>query len=249
MKNKISAIISLVLFPSRLKNFILSSLGWKIGQNVRIGFSYILSKKIIIKKNVSIGHGNYISINNSIKLDENSYLKHMNYITGPLDIILHEKAAIGNLNRIICPPKPISWGESKLEIGILSKVTSRHYLDCIRPITFGNYSILAGNKSQMWTHGFMHAPDGPGRYRVDGEIFIGDNVYIGTNSIINPGIKISSKVTIGSGSSVSKNINEPGLYTNQPLRKIEFDYNEGLKKYPSVDVPPEIGTVVHKKIK
>ena len=48
---------------------------------------------------------------------------------------------------------------------------------------------------------------------------IADNVYIGTNATILP-VKICSNVVIGAGSVVTKDINEPGVYAGNPVKKI-----------------------------
>lgn len=49
---------------------------------------------------------------------------------------------------------------------------------------------------------------------------IGDNVSIGSNATILP-VKICSKVVIGAGSVVTKDINEPGIYAGNPARRIK----------------------------
>ena len=50
-----------------------------------------------------------------------------------------------------------------------------------------------------------------------GEIIIGDNVLIGTGSIILP-CEICSNVTIGAGSLVNKKISKPGIYFGRPAK-------------------------------
>jgi acetyltransferase-like isoleucine patch superfamily enzyme len=49
------------------------------------------------------------------------------------------------------------------------------------------------------------------------ETQVGDHVSIGTNATILP-VKICSKVVIGAGSVVTKDINEPGIYAGNPAR-------------------------------
>ncbi len=48
---------------------------------------------------------------------------------------------------------------------------------------------------------------------------IGNNVIIGTNATILP-VKITDNVVIGAGSVVTKDINEPGIYAGNPIKKI-----------------------------
>lgn len=50
---------------------------------------------------------------------------------------------------------------------------------------------------------------------------IGDNCFIGTSSVVNPGVSITSGSVVGSMSLVTKDITEPGTYVGSPARKIE----------------------------
>jgi acetyltransferase-like isoleucine patch superfamily enzyme len=71
----------------------------------------------------------------------------------------------------------------------------------------------------------VHAPEGPDRFRVDGEIIIGNNVYLGSGVMINPGVVIADSINIGGNSTVSRSLTEPGMYVSQPLRHLSKDYN------------------------
>jgi len=48
---------------------------------------------------------------------------------------------------------------------------------------------------------------------------IGDNCFLGTSSVVNPGVTIVSGSVIGSMSLVTKDISEPGTYIGIPARK------------------------------
>lgn len=50
---------------------------------------------------------------------------------------------------------------------------------------------------------------------------IGSNVFVGTKSIILPGVCICDDVIIGAGSIVVKSILEPGVYVGNPVRKVK----------------------------
>jgi acetyltransferase-like isoleucine patch superfamily enzyme len=195
-------------------------MGHKINFKTKIGFSYIWIKGILIMKaNARIGHFNLIKVN-SLSMDENAYIVNYNSIKGPIDIKLANTAAIGNRNKIYRAPSPVTYGESVLQLGLLSKITGNHRVDCTRSITVGDYSTIAGHDSQLWTHAYYNDKTGPGRFRVDGEITIGNNVYIGSACIINSGLVIADQVVVGSNSCVSKSLLEAGSYVSQPLRFI-----------------------------
>lgn len=52
-------------------------------------------------------------------------------------------------------------------------------------------------------------------------VIIGDNAWVGGNSIIFPGVKIGSNVTIGAGSVVTKNIPDNVLAFGNPCEVIK----------------------------
>ena len=57
--------------------------------------------------------------------------------------------------------------------------------------------------------------------RINGGSKIGEKCFIGSGTIINQGISVCSDVIIGSGSLVRKDIDKPGVYAGNPLRKIK----------------------------
>lgn len=220
--------------PSKILIPILRLFGHQIGKNVRIGFSFIMSKKLIISDNVKIGHFNLI-LNNEVKFYKESYIGYLNILKGPFKLELAEKAAIGNKNYLTRGELGITYGESVLSLGKLTKITTSHHLDLTRSIIFGDFSILAGIRSQMWTHGYYHANKGPDRIRIDGEIIIGDNVYIGSGCIFNPGIEVSNAVHIGGGTVISKSLEKSGMYVGQALRYIDNDIEKIKPKLQKIE--------------
>jgi acetyltransferase EpsM len=49
-----------------------------------------------------------------------------------------------------------------------------------------------------------------------GNVLLGNKVFVGGNAFINPNLSVCCDVTIGSGSVVTKDINEPGTYAGSP---------------------------------
>jgi len=78
--------------------------------------------------------------------------------------------------------------------------------------------------------------EGLHRIRIDGEIHIGKNVYIGSRCIFNPGIRVEDAIHVGAGSCVSKDLLEAGMYVAQPLRFIRNDIDSIKQRLSKVTV-------------
>lgn len=94
----------------------------------------------------------------------------------------------------------------------------------------GRHTHLAGRQSQVWTHGYVHARTGYDRARVDGPVFLGDNVYIGSFSCISTGVRVENGIAVGNHSSVAGHLSTPGVYVSQSLRFIDVDPYEARLK-------------------
>ena len=101
-----------------------------------------------------------------------------------------------------------SWGTEPFLVTIGNRVT----------ITSG-VKIITHDGSTCLVH------DAEGfRYQNYRPVEIGDDVFIGVNSIILPGVKIGSNVIVGAGSVVSHDLNDRGVYVGSPARKVaDFD--------------------------
>lgn len=235
MKKKLTFIV-ILLFPSFLMSFFLRLLGHKIGKRVKIGVSIIYVDFLELGDNSQIGHLNLI-LNKSFKLKTYSLIGYLNILKGPFDLILESKAAIGNKNYLTRAKKGVTYGDASLVIGNGSKITVSHHLDLTKSITLGKNSIIAGINSQLWTHGYYHANLGPDRIRIDGEVHIGNNVYVGSGCIFNPGITVGNAIHIGAGSVISKDLIESGMYVGQALRFIDNNLDTIKSKLKKVEEP------------
>lgn len=223
-----------LFLPSFILRPALRILGHKIGNKVKIGFSLIKCNLMIIEDNVKIGHLNLL-FNESLELSQFSSIGYLNILKGPFRLILMKNGAIGNKNYITRGSTGVSYGSSHLKLGELTKITTGHHIDLTKSVTFGDFSILAGIRSQMWTHGYYHAESGKERIRIDGEIFVGNNVYVGSGCIFNPGVTVNNAIHIGGGSVISKDLIEKGMYVGQALRFINQDYESVKGKLTKVD--------------
>nr|WP_195932269.1 sugar O-acetyltransferase [Turicibacter sanguinis] len=102
-------------------------------------------------------------------------------------------------------------------------------LDCTK-VTIGNNVLFAPNVS-LFTAG--HPIDATLRaqeYEYAFPITIGNDVWIGGNTVINPGVTIGSNVVIGSGSVITKDIPSNCIAAGNPCRVIR-DITEEDKQY------------------
>lgn len=92
-------------------------------------------------------------------------------------------------------------------------------LDCAKVI-IGNNVLLAPNVG-IYTAGHpLHHELRIEEYEYAFPITIGDNVWIGANSVINPGVTIGDNCVIGSGSVVNKDIPSNSIAVGNPCKVI-----------------------------
>ena len=98
-------------------------------------------------------------------------------------------------------------------------------IDCAK-VTIGN-NVLIGPNVAIYTAGHpLHYEIRNQEYEYAFPISIGDNVWIGGNVVINPGVSIGENSVIGSGSVVTKDISGNVIAMGNPckvLRKITDD--------------------------
>ena len=99
-------------------------------------------------------------------------------------------------------------------------------LDCAK-VTFGDNVFIAPN-CVFSTAG--HAIDSEQRIALP--ITVGDNVWIGTNVSVLPGVTIGSNTIIGAGSVVNKDIPDGVIAAGNPCKVIRKITDADKKKYP-----------------
>ena len=234
-----------LFFPSFIKVFLLNFTGHSIDKSVKIG-PVILGRsvKLNLAKGSSIGALN-VFMCHGVNLKEGAFIRRVNTFQGAVHVHLDEKASIGNLNRFVKGGVMVT-DSSMFSLGVSSNLTSMHYFDLTGNIIIGSNSVIGGSCSQFWTHGFQHFDKGLIRHRLDGEIIIGDGVYIGSKVIFNPNVVIADDISLGAGTVISKNLSESGTYVSQKLRFIPVTKESFYRKYKT-----EIssGISVYKKVK
>lgn len=103
-------------------------------------------------------------------------------------------------------------------------------LDCAK-VSIGDHVFFAPNVS-LYTAGHpLHPEPRNKEYEYAFPITIGNNVWIGGNTVVNPGITIGDNVVIGSGSVVTKDIPANAIAVGNPCKVIRYITEEDKKYY------------------
>lgn len=111
--------------------------------------------------------------------------------------LIRETVTLGKANHIL----PMVFINSKCKIGNNNIINSKALIE---------HECMIGNNCHI-SVGTI----------ISGRVVIGDECFIGAGAIIRDKIRICNGVTIGAGGVVVKDINEPGVYIGNPLKKIK----------------------------
>jgi acetyltransferase-like isoleucine patch superfamily enzyme len=103
-----------------------------------------------------------------------------------------------------------------MKIGEKTAIAFYVMVDLLYPekIKIGKNSII-GYNTTILTHEYLVA-----EYRI-GEVEIGDEVMIGANTTILPGVKIGDRAVVGAGSVVTKDVPSGAFVAGNPIRVIK----------------------------
>lgn len=152
---------------------------------------------------------------------------------------------INKINKIFDVYKRTFWSSERyarsigVKIGSGCAIATKKFGSEPYLITIGN-NVQITNDVKFFNHGggWVFRKDHPD-FDTFGKILIGNNVYIGNNSLIMPGVEIGDNVIIGAGSVVTKSIPSDSIYGGNPAKKIgipgeylekNLKFNLGTKK-------------------
>jgi len=206
-----------MLFPLKLRLFCYRRFfGYQLDKTSYIGFSLVLTRKLIMRRNSKIGHLNVIKSLTEVSMGEHASIGNLNWISG-----FHENIKTSHYAD--------QTGRSpKLLVGDHAAITNRHLIDCTDTVSIGRFSTFAGFGSQILTHSISIAE---ARQR-SGPVEIGDYTFVGTSSIILPNACLPSFSVLGAGSVLNKKYTEEyQLYAGNPARPVKkLDQNAAYFK-------------------
>lgn len=214
-KLKLTALACVATLPSSLACVGLRLFfGYKIGKNVRIGFSIIDAEECVIGDNVSIGHLNAFVGIKKLSIGEHTRIGTLNIVRGGDEVKIGRYCEILRLNEINSIPEPdiINEADPRFILGDGSMIGASHKIDFTDKVEFGKRVILGGRNSSIWTHNRQSTEP----------VNIGDYSYIGSEIRIAPGGTVAAKCIVGIGSVITKKFdNEYHLIAGVPAKEIK----------------------------
>jgi len=183
-----------------------------IGKRVFFSKDAIIGKKCKISNNVTLGRS--VKLANNIFIGNGTFLENIDIS----DYSLIDK-------NVTCT----GYGPGKIQIGQNTYIGISNVLDWSENIIIGNYVHIAGPSTGLWTH--TSAPmclnsiplaQKNIKFRPTAPITIQDNVYIGGNCTIYPGITIGHHSIVAPNSAVTKNVEPYSMVGGVPAKVIKI---------------------------
>lgn len=122
-------------------------------------------------------------------------------------------------NAFINPPFYCDYGKH-IEVGKYFFANYNCTIIDVARVTIGDYCQMAPNVA-IYTAGHPIHPDSRNSlYEYGKAVAIGDNVWLGGNTVVCPGVSIGSNVVIGAGSVVTRDIPDWCVAVGNPCRVI-----------------------------
>ena len=210
MRDFIKRLINVILF--RIKN-----------KSVKLG------KNVFISYKTNTGHscriGNYCQILKDVRLGDNVVIGEYTKL---------RKITVGLNTMIESGVKVVGSGKGNIIVGKECYIGINNILDTSDNIVIGNFVHIAGPSTGLWCHssaqmcinGIPLNDKDRDKYRPTSPIIIEDNVYIGGNCTIYPGVKICHHSIIAPNSAVTKNVEAYTMVGGVPAKFIKKIYIE-----------------------
>ncbi len=223
----IGKMVTIGLLPSSLKIAYYRRKGAEIGEGVSIGPLSILDcKKIVI--------GDFAEIGMACMIKANEFVMGRYSSLGMLVIIDTHKVVIGE--EVTIQEQVFIGGlktdKSEIEIGDLSMIFTRSFINPTHPIKIGK-RVGIGGSNFLFTHGTWQ-PILEGFPVAFGPITIEDGVWFPWRVFVLPNVHIGKEATIGAGSVINRDIPARSLAAGIPAKVLRTD-KEYIKRYSDAE--------------
>lgn len=216
MKKKILILVQVLLFPVPwlIRRFLLNLItGFNLHKKSNIGLSIVLADQVTLEKGALITHFTFVNNIDRLHMKPYSKIGKSNWITGA-----NSKAKMFSDSEGIC----------ELILGLHTRITGQHHIDCTGGVYIGDFTTVAGIRSQILTHSI----DMKLSKQVSGPVKIGDYCFVGTASIILMGAHLPDCSILGAGAVLNKSYDLPlHLYAGNPARAVKDLDREGYKYF------------------
>lgn len=195
-----------MLFPWALRRSLLEKqFGYSIHPSSRIGFAWILPRRLVMEEGSRIGHLTLCKNIDLLHLGAHAIVGQLNWITGfpsgPSRHFAHQ------------PDR-----RPELIVETHAGITSRHFIDCTARIRIGAFATIGGFRSQLLTHSIDFVA---GRQTAE-PIDIGEYCFTGTNSVILGGSALPHHSVLGAQSLLNKKWDQAyRLYAGVPAKPLK----------------------------
>lgn len=189
----------IVLLPWRLKRFLLRVLfRYELHPRSYIGIAWVFPRQLVLGEGASIGHLTVCKGLERLELAAHASIGRLNWISAwPLNRPPHFAHLPGRKPQLI--------------VGTHAAITHRHIIDCTDEVVIGEYTTMAGYRSQILTHSIdlaecrQHAkPVRIGRFcfvgtasTILGGTVVPDNCVVGANALLNKPYEESYRLYAG----------------------------------------------------
>lgn len=195
-----------LLLPWDLRRSLLEKqFGYSIHPSSRIGFAWILPRRLIMEEGSRIGHLTVCKNIDLLHLGAHAIVGQLNWITG---------FPSGQSRHFAHQPdrKP------ELIVERHAGISSRHLIDCTARVRIGAFATIGGFRSQLLTHSIDFEN---GRQTAE-PIDIGEYCFTGTNSVVLGGCSLPNHSILGAQSLLNKTWDDPyRLYAGVPAKPVK----------------------------
>lgn len=187
-------------------------------KSAKLGRGVSLSRKTSVGTNCVLGSfsrlSKDVSLGNNVTIGEYTMLR---------------KIKIGDNTMFESGIKVVGTGKGHINIGKECYMGVNNIIDTSDNITIGDFVHIAGPSTAFWCHstanmcinGIPLNDINRDKYRPTGQIIVENNVYIGGNCTIYPGITIGNNSIIAPNSAVTKSVPSNTLVGGVPAKEIK----------------------------